>query len=93
MSSTITEKLTNYQQRKQELIITSFYNLQDDEADDILLLVDKWVEAAFQRGYQAGKDELQDDEPWDAVLHAQNAQIECSTTLSNLYSKEQGFKQ
>jgi len=93
--STTTEKLTKHQQRKQELIVASFYNLQQDEAEDVLLLVNGWVEAAFQRGLQAGKSELQDDEPWDSVFHAQNAvtPILCPDTLSTLYSKEQGFKQ
>ena len=93
--STTTEKRTKHQQRADELVKASFYNLQQDEAEDVLLLVNGWVEAAFQRGLQAGKDGLQNDEPWDSVFHAQDAvtPITCPDTLSTLYSKEQGFKQ
>ena len=56
------------------------------------------IEAAFQRGVQAGRHSTQKTLPFqhnlvDAVGLAQTAEITCIYTLSNLYSKEQGFKQ
>ena len=56
------------------------------------------IEAAFQRGVQAGRHTTQKTLPFqrnlvDAVTVAQTAEITCVYTLSNLYAKEQGFKQ
>lgn len=97
-------KLSAHQQVRNKVSDLFDWNplIKEEELDELCKFMDSAVQAALQRGYDAGRYSMVQEYPdkhlftWqvpsDAVMQAQLAKIVDPDTLSNLYSREKGFK-